>query len=134
MRPLRGILSHCRLEDEAVDELDRLHEMYETKLGKGPFPLADCHAAKLDDREHGIVTLFLADVAGIASRGRRLASISEPEKTRFREFVARSFQQQWPETSAKITPERSPTLFHLMKDTDEARLLIVRYFAGEACP
>jgi len=101
--------------------------MYETKLGKGPFPLADCHAAKLNDRERGIVTMFLADVAGIASHGRGLASIPEARKTKFREFVARSFEQRWPDTSSKITPERSPTLFRLMKDTEEARLLIMRY-------
>lgn len=117
-----------------MDALDQLREMYETKLGKGPFPLVDCHAAKLTDREHAIVTTFLADVAGIASHGRRLASITEARKTKFREFVARSFEPRWPDTCAKIAPERSPTLFRLMKDTDEARLLIMHYLAGEVRP
>ena len=114
-----------------MDALDQLREMFETKLRKVPFPLADCHAAKLTDREHGIVTMFLADVAGIASHGRRLASITEARKTKFREFVARSFEQRCPDTWAKITPERSSTLYRLMKDSDEARLLIMRYLAGE---
>ena len=120
--------------NEAMDALDQLREMYETKLRKGPFPLADCHAATLTNAEHAIVTTFLADVAGIASHGRKLASITEPRKTKFREFVARSFEERWPDTCAKITPERSPALFRLMKDTDEARLLIMRYLAGESRP
>ena len=119
------------VKNEAMDALDQLREMYETKLRKGPFPRADCHAAKLTDREHGSLTMFLAYVAGIASHGRKLASIKEDRKAKFKEVVAQSFEQRWPDTHAKITPEGSPTLFRLMLDTEEARLLIARYFAGE---
>jgi hypothetical protein len=121
----------CRQENETLDTLNQLREIYERKLGKGPFPLADCVAVRLTDREHGIVTMFLADIAGVASHGRRLASITEARKTKFRELVARSFEERWPDTSTKITPERSPTLFCLMTDTDHARLLIMRYLASD---
>lgn len=114
-----------------MDPLDHLREMYETRLKKGPFPNADCSAAGLTDREHGIVTMFLADVAGIASHGRKLAFVPKERKTKFRDFVARSFEERWPDTCAKITSERAPALFNRMKDTDEARLLIKRYLAGE---
>jgi len=116
--------------EEAVDVLDRLREIYETKLGKGPFPNADCSAARLSDREHGILVLYLADVAGIASHGRKLASITAERRVEFKNIVAQSFEERWPDTNAKIIFERSPTLFRLMKDTDEARLLVMRYLAG----
>jgi hypothetical protein len=56
----------------------------------------------LTDREHGIVTMFLADVAGIASHGHKLESITEARRTKFREFVARSFVERCPDTCAKI--------------------------------
>jgi hypothetical protein len=76
--------------------------------------------------------MYLADVAGIASHGRRLASISAARRAEFKKIVAQSFEERWPYTSAKITLERSPTLLRLMKDTDEARLLVMRYLAGES--
>lgn len=115
-----------------MDALDRLREMYETKLGKGPFPTADCSAARLNDREHGILTLYLADIAGIASHGRRLASVTADRHAEFKKIVARSFEERWPDTSVKITTEKSPALFRLMNDTEEARRLIMRYLAAES--
>jgi hypothetical protein len=102
--------------------LDRLRRVYTEKLGKGPFPTADCSTAKLTGREHGILTLYLA---GIASHGKKLQSITEARRIEFREMVARSFEEKWPATYAKITRERTPTLFRLLKDTEDARLLIV---------
>lgn len=114
-----------------MDELDQLREMYETKLKNGPFPLADCHAARLTNDEHATLTTFLAYVAGIASHGPRLASITETRRREFEKFVARSFEEKWPATNAKITREQAPMLFRLMKDTEEARLLIGRYFGGD---
>jgi len=114
-----------------VNALDQLRELFEKKLGKGPFPTADCRTAKLSDREHGILTLFLADVAGIASHGKKLNSISDARKGEFKRIVAQSFEERWPETSAKITSERAPKLYSRMKDTEEARLLIMRFLAGE---
>ena len=115
-----------------MDALDRLRELYVTKLGKGPFPNADCSAARLNDREHGILVLYLADIAGIASHGRRLASISADRHAEFEKIAGRSFEERWPNTSAKITLERSPTLFRLMKDTEETRQLIMRFLAAES--
>ena len=112
--------------ESAVNPSDQLRELFEKKLGKGPFPTADCRTAKLSDREHGILTLFLADIAGIASHGKKLASITETRKDEFKRIVSQSFQERWPETSAKITSERSPTLYLCLKDTEEARLLIMR--------
>jgi hypothetical protein len=103
-----------------------LREIYEKKLAAGPFPTADCSTARLTGREHGRLTMFVADIAGIASHGRRLDSITETRKWEFKKIVARSFEERWPATNAKITSERAPTLFHLMKDTEEARVLIVR--------
>ncbi len=117
---------------KGVDALDQLREMYVTKLGKGPFPNADCSAARLNDREHGILVLYLADIAGIASHGRKLASISADRHAEFERIAGRSFEEQWPDTSGKITLERSPTLFRLMKDTEEARQLIMRCLAAQS--
>lgn len=114
-----------------MDVLDQLREIYETKLCKGPFPTSECSAARLTDREHGFLTMFLADIAGIASHGKKLDSITEARKGQFKKFVARGFKKKWPTTNAKITRERAPTLCNLMKDTEEARLLIVRYFEGD---
>ena len=110
-----------------MNALDQLREIYETKLREGPFPTAECSTARLTDREHGIVTIFLADIAGIASHGQGLASITVARESEFRKIVAQSFDERWPDTSAKITPEQSPTLFRRMSDSEEARLLIVRY-------
>lgn len=115
-----------------MDALGHLREIYEKKLREGPFPTADCSIAELTEYKHGIVTTFLADIAGVASHGPRLATISEARKAEFREIVARSFDERWPDMSAKVAPERSPTLFRLLKDSEEARLLILHYLAGES--
>jgi anti-sigma factor RsiW len=105
--------------------------MYVTKLGKGPYPTSDCSAAGLTDSEKLAVQMFLSDIAGIASHGQKLATITAARRAEFEKIAARSFEERWPHTCAKITPERSPRLFRSIKDSEEARSLILRYIAGE---
>jgi hypothetical protein len=113
-----------------MDLPDQLCDIYESKLVKGPFPWAECAKARLTDEEHGILTIYLADIAGIASHGQQLARIAEGRRSQFCQLVEQSFADRWPNLYAKVTAEHTPALFVLIMDTERARMLIKQYFSG----
>ena len=108
----------------------RLREMYVQKLGVGPFPTEECFAARIHGKLHGKLVLYLDDIAGIASHGVKLADLEELRKLEFQKLVARSFWEQNPSARQKITLKKTPVLFQLLADTEEARLLIKEYFGN----
>jgi hypothetical protein len=110
------------------DDLVRLREIYVQKLGVGPFPVEECSIARIRGRLHGELVIYLADIAGIASHGVKLANLGELRRLEFQELVARSFWELNPTARQKITMKKTPVLFQLLADTEEARLLIKKYF------
>jgi hypothetical protein len=116
------------MSDSQQDILIRLGEIYTQKLFGGPFPSKECEAAWIRGRFHGELILYLADIAGIASHGVKLANLEEPRRTSFVKLASQSFFDRHPEAKVKITPIKTPVLFQLMADTEEARLLINQYF------
>jgi hypothetical protein len=110
-----------------MDILITLREMYDSKLGKEPFPTKECASAGFTDRLHGELVMFLADIAGIASHGEKLATVSASRKLEFQRLTDRSFWERWPDARARVTPESTPNLYRRMEDTEKARLLIRKY-------
>ena len=51
-----------------------LRRIYAEELANAPFPTEECRAADIDAEAHGTLTLYLADIAGLASRGERLSN------------------------------------------------------------
>src|SRR5450432_237972 len=109
-----------------MDDGDKLRRLYDVTLGKGPFPTIECGQAQISGKLHLELTLYLADIAGLASRGDQgLASLSEREKDKFRGLASRSIFGRLPEIRAKITPQATPKLHALLDATEQARLLIL---------
>lgn len=108
-------------------ETDNLRRMYEDELLPGPFPSHDCAVAQIDGKVHGDLVMYLADIAGLASRGESgLASLPESEKGAFRKLASRSFYERHPALRRRITPDSTPTLHALMESTERARQLIMQ--------
>lgn len=106
---------------------DQLIRVYDDVLAKGPFPTGECAAARIDGKLHGELIIYLADIAGLASRGHeRLASLSEQEKTKFRGLASTSLYEKLPGLQQKITLSTTPKLHVLIESTERARLLILR--------
>jgi hypothetical protein len=71
------------------------------------------------------LVIYLADIAGIASRGEGLAELDASTRESFKPIVANSFWEKYPECKARITPLITPRLHEFICATEEARLLIV---------
>jgi hypothetical protein len=110
--------------------LVRLREIYLRKLRIGPFPTDECSRARIGGKLHGELVIYLADIAGIASHGVKLADLGESRKLEFQMLVARNFWESNPSARQKITLEKTPVLFQLLTDTEEARLLIKEYLGS----
>jgi hypothetical protein len=109
-----------------MSDSDRLKRLYREVLGRGPFPTHECAQAQITGGAHGGLILYLADIAGLASRGEKgLASLSDTEKQDFRKLASRSIATRLPNVSARITPEATPKLHSLIEATERARLLIL---------
>jgi hypothetical protein len=109
-----------------MDGGNKLRRLYDETLAKGPFLAIECGQAQIRGKLHGELILYLADIAGLASRGDQgLASLSEREKDKFRDLASRSIFGRLPEMRAKITPQATPKLQALLDATEQARLLIL---------
>ena len=78
-----------------------LREIYEKKLSSAPFPTAECSAAHITGNLHGELIVYLAGIAGLASRGEGLTRLQEREKKIFRVLVSRSLVQRCPALEGK---------------------------------
>lgn len=109
-----------------MDNSDRLKKLYNEVLGKEPFPTEECAQARITGAAHGGLNLYLADIAGLASRGEQeLSALSEREKERFRNLASRSISARVPQVWERITPNATPKLHALVEATERARLLIL---------
>jgi hypothetical protein len=116
------------MKEEERETLVKLRAMYMQKLRIGPFPTQECSLSGITGKLHGALMMYLADVAGIASHGVKLASLEDTRRTSFQKAVAGSFWDRYPDARRRITIEKTPVLFRLMANTEEARLLIKEYF------
>ena len=74
-----------------MDPLGELRQLYEERLAVGPFPTQECGIAGIVGSLHAQLTMYLADIAGIASRGHGLANRDDRTRASFRAFSAVSF-------------------------------------------
>jgi len=110
-----------------VADESTLHRLYDQRLGKGPFPTAECAQAGINGKLHMQLILYVADVAGLASRGEQgLATLSQEEKIKFRTLISRNITEKSPELRRKITPDATPKLHALLDATENARELILK--------
>jgi hypothetical protein len=104
-----------------------LRDILETELRRDPFPTNECRRLHVSPELHTALTTYIADIAGIASHGRKLATLDPPRRRQFKQYVAKGFWQRHPAAAEAITAEKTPKLHQLLIDTEEARLLIVQY-------
>lgn len=110
-----------------MDDSDRLKQLYNEVLAKGPFPLEECGLAQVTGATHGELILYLADIAGLASRGEQgLAALSESDRTKFRKLAASGISIRVPDATRRITPHTTPKLHALIEATEQARFLILK--------
>jgi hypothetical protein len=58
-----------------VEECVRLRSIYELRLGRGPYPTFEVSPQRFPEREPGTISMYLADIAGIASHGEKLLNL-----------------------------------------------------------
>jgi hypothetical protein len=110
-----------------MDDSDRLKQLYDAELARGPFPTEECGQARITAAAHGELILYLADIAGLASRGNRgLAALSESDRAKFRKLASSGISSRVPQAAARITPQATPELHALIEATEEARLLVLK--------
>jgi len=112
---------------KVINDRDELKHIFENVLAKGPFPTKECAEAQIEGKRHGELILYVADIAGLASRGQQgLASLSHEEKARFRGLTSISVFDRFPEFRQMIRPETSPKLHALLVKMERARKLILQ--------
>lgn len=88
---------------------DKLADLFKAELGKGPFPTEQTHKVARGrgySQFHAHLTLFLADIAGVASWGRRLQRISHEDRLRFLRIARAGFFEKY----LNIVTSRSASL------------------------
>jgi hypothetical protein len=109
-----------------MTDIQKLRRIYDEELACDPFPSAECSVARITGKSHGELTLYLADIAGLASRGEQLTSLAEPQKSSFRQLASQSLYERCPALRGKIRPARTPKLQALIDATEQARQVIVQ--------
>jgi hypothetical protein len=95
------------------------------QLSAGPFPTKDCATAGFDLALHGDLIVYLANIAGIASRGEGLKELDGPTRASLRTTVAKGWWEKYPKTTARVNVLTTPRLYQLISATEEVRLLIL---------
>jgi len=115
-----------------MNDSDRLKRLYDEVLAKGPFPTEECGRAKINSAVHGKLILYLADIAGLASRGEHgLAALSESDKAKFQKLASRGISTCVPDVATRITAQATPELHRLIEATEQARLLILKVLESQ---
>jgi hypothetical protein len=110
-----------------MDHSDQLKGLYNEVLGKGPFPSEECGQARITGAAHGKLILYLADIAGLASRGEQgLAGLLESDRAKFRKLASNGVSTRVPEAATRITSQATPALHALIEATEQARLLVLK--------
>ena len=111
---------------DSMDASDRLKELYNDALAKGPFPTEECGRG-ITAVVHGELILYLADIAGLASRGEHgLVALSESDKAKFQKLASRGISTRVPGVAMRIDAQGAPELHALIAATERARLLILK--------
>jgi hypothetical protein len=106
---------------------DGLKRVYDEVLAKGPFPSKECAQVQITGRVHGELVLYLADIAGLASRGERgLAALSESDRAKFRKLASSDISTRLPDVATRINPQATPELHALIAGAEQARALILK--------
>ena len=106
-------------------DLQKLHVLFAQRLSVGPFPTEDCAKARVTGKTHAELLLYLADIAGIASRGDNLTKLDDVTRQSFLKIAANGWWEKHPDTVKTITPQATPKLYQLISATEEARNLIL---------
>lgn len=114
---------------DKVEDCLKLRRMYEEKLKAGPYPTSEVTPQRFPEPAPGIILMYLADVAGIASHGEKLLSLESKRRDQFREVVAESFKDKFPDISQRITLGETPKLCRFIDDTENACVLIRKVLA-----
>jgi hypothetical protein len=109
-----------------MNDLQKLRELFLQQLSRGPFPTNDCARANFDLDIHGDLVIYLANIAGIASRGQRLKEVDVPTRASFRASTAAGWWEKHPETTAAVNALTTPRLYELISASEEARLIILK--------
>ena len=105
----------------------QLRELYSEVLARGPLPTAECAEARITGAAHGGLILYLADIAGLASRGEEgLAALSESDRAKFQKLAASGISIRVPDAARRIAPQATPKLHALVEATEQTRLLILK--------
>jgi hypothetical protein len=112
------------MQNQTLEDCTRLRSLYEERLKPGPYPTSEVTLRRFPEPAPGILSTYLADIAGIASHGAKLIELEMLRRNQFRKVVAESFAEKWPRISLQITLNETPRLHRLMDDTEEARVLI----------
>lgn len=104
-----------------------LRRLYDEVLGIGTFPTGECRAIRMSDSEHLDLVMWLADIAGIASHGEGLFSLTHARRDEFLRMSSASFLKQHPRLVSRIQAEKTPRLLSLIQATEEARVLIEEF-------
>ena len=108
-----------------MNSIADLRRIYEEELGQGPFPTGECASAGITGTLHGNLIVYLADIAGLASRGEQLPLIPEPERGKFRRIASTGLFDKYPQLRSKVSPRSTPKLHALVAATERARLIIL---------
>jgi hypothetical protein len=114
------------MESDEVGDCLRVKRMYEGMLKVGPYPTSEVRVMGLTDSESANLSMYLADVAGIASHGVKLLALEASRRKKFQQVVAESFATKWPQINQRISASETPKMYRLMIVTEDARLLIKR--------
>ncbi len=119
------------MESEEVEDCLRLRRTYEEKLKPGPYPTTEVRVMGLTDSEAGNLSMYLADIAGIASHGAKLLALEASRRRQFQRVVAEGFATKWPQIYQHISAGETPKMHRLMNETEEARVLIKRVLGDD---
>jgi len=110
-----------------MDDSDQLKQLYKDALAKGPFPTDECGRAGITAAVHGELIIYLAEIAGLASRGERgLAALSKSDKAKFHKLASRSISTRVSDVATRITAQATPELHGIIAATERARMLILK--------
>ena len=126
------ILRSSESQLEAQDLADSLKVLWDEEF-QGPFPYDDCRWLKrqFDGELDALIPdldLWVIDVIGFASRGRRLLEFSQEQALQARGLASVKFFEQHPEyawSERHITESNTPDLYAYLDVSNRLRLMLL---------
>jgi hypothetical protein len=98
------MVASLSMQNDRLEDCLRLRMLYEEKLKPGPYPTTEVTPGRFPEPAPGTLLMYLAGVAGIASHGEKLIGLAGIRREQFRNAVAESFAEKWPQISQQISP------------------------------